>query len=195
MFPISCWRLFYSSCLLFLRLDFGVVSVAKFYKKNPSVSQKNFPRLSDPNRRGMWSKAGKIVTEAATNPQVQAIAIGVTGALAWKVLEVYDTQTQKEIADADRVEQSKQHKETLEAESQRHTEILKAESQQHTETLAAEAAQQASAREAESREREKDRLEENKRAAFDKISSADFINLSEERQAFVKQVAEDGKIS
>src|SRR5271155_4114772 len=50
-------------CLLFLRLDFGVVSVAKFYEKNPSVSQKNFPRLSDPNRRGMWSKAGKIVTE------------------------------------------------------------------------------------------------------------------------------------
>jgi hypothetical protein len=32
----------------------------------------------------MWTSAKQIVQEAATNPQVQGIAIAVVGAVAWK---------------------------------------------------------------------------------------------------------------
>ena len=204
-------------CLLFIRLDFALVSVARFYNNNPLVLQRNLPQLSDPNRRGMWSSARKIITEAANNPQVQTVAVAVTGALVWKSLDVYDTQTQKEIAEVDRITESRERehdreaeanrqaealeaealrqKESLEAEALRQKEAIEAEALRHKESLEAETLRHKEAIEVEVQEREKDRVEENKRAAFDKMCSPEFTNLSEEQQAQVKQVVQDGKIS
>ena len=97
------------SSLIFLKLDFAVLSIARFYKKRPILLKE----LYKIDRRFMWSKAAKIAEEAASNPHVQQAATLVVGALAWKVLDVHDTQTQKEIAEQDR-----------EAENQRHTEEM-----------------------------------------------------------------------
>ena len=55
----------------------------------------------------------KIAQEAASNPHVQAVGVAVAGALAWKVLDVYDTQANKEISAEDREAENMRHKEEM----------------------------------------------------------------------------------
>jgi len=192
-------------CLLFIRLDFAVLAMARFYKKNPSIFHKNFPKARDPNNRGMWSRASQVITEAVTNPQVQAVATAVTGALVWKALDVYDTQTLKEISDADRVAEAEQREADRVAEAeQREADRVaeaeqqeadrQAEAQRQKEALAAEAEQREADRQAEAIQRDADRVEENRRAAFDKLVSPDFNDLSEKQKSQIYQVIESGKL-
>lgn len=88
-------------CLLFIRLDFGVVAMCLFYKQHPTQLVKHFPGVHT-SKRGMWKAGAHFIEEAANNPKIQAVAVAVAGALAWKVLDVYDTGTQADIAASDR---------------------------------------------------------------------------------------------
>jgi hypothetical protein len=169
-------------CLFLLRAEYAVVAMLRFYKKNPSIFDLNFPQTKL-QTRGMWSRASKEIIEAATNPQVQTVAVAVAGALAWKALDVYDTLKEKEIADADRTAEDIRHKEALQAEDIRHKETLQAEDARHKETL-----------QAESDQKQKDRQEENKRAAFDKMISVQYDALSEEQKDQVKHAITTGEI-
>jgi hypothetical protein len=73
----------------------------RFYKPRIALAIAHFPQLNQPNRRRMWTSAFKAIGDAASNPQVQAVGVAVTGALAWKALDVYDTLKQAELAQAD----------------------------------------------------------------------------------------------
>lgn len=84
-------------CLLFIRLEGAVLNMLRFYKKYPEQLNILY------HKRTMWTNTAKIIQEASTNPQVQAISVAVTGALAWKCLDVYDTIKAQAIADADRL--------------------------------------------------------------------------------------------
>lgn len=174
-------------CLLFIRLDFAVLEMLRFYKRNPTILDRNFPQIKA-NTRGMWSKAQKIITEAATNPQVQAVSVAVVGALAWKTLDVYDTQAQKEIAEADRLAETLRQKEAIEAEALRQKEAIDAEALRQKEAIEAEAKQREADRLAEAKQREADRRDENYRLAFEKLTSPDFDTLSPEQQALIREI-------
>jgi hypothetical protein len=192
-------------CLLFIRLDFAVLAMARFYKKNTTILHQNFPKVRNPNTRGMWSRTSQIITEAATNPQVQAVAAAVGGALVWKCLDVYDTQTQKEISAADRDAEAIQRDADRDAEAIQRDADRQAEASRQKETLAAEASRQKEALAAEADQRDADRLaaheqaaadrvEENRRLAFDKLVSPDFNDLSENQQNHIRQVIDSGKL-
>ena len=97
---------------------------------------------------------------------------------------IYEVEEkEKEIADADRTAEDIRHKEALQAEDIRHKETLQAEDARHKETL-----------QAESDQKQKDRQEENKRAAFDKMISAQYDALSEEQKDQVKHAITTGEI-
>jgi len=160
-------------CLIFIRLDFALLSACHFYKKYPLMLSRSFPQIHQPIKRQMWTRVSQIVTEAATNPQVQSVAVAVTGALVWKGIDVYDTLKQEEIATADR----------------------EANAQQAELTRQAEATQAELSRQAEAIEREKDRETETKRLAFDKLSSPEYHRLSEEQKARIEHAAKTGQIS
>lgn len=100
----------------------------------------------------MWTSAKQIVQEAATNPQVQGIAIAVVGAVAWKTLDVYDTvknmaMTELEIeanakqAELDREAEAVQRQNDRDIENARHREALEAENIRHRDAIEAEAKQ------------------------------------------------------
>ena len=179
-------------CLIFIRLDFAVVAMLRFYKKRPEIMYKNFPQLNQVPRRGMWSKVSHAVAEAITNPQVQAVGAAVAGALAWKAMDVHEIHVQKEIAEADRVAEKELHDESLKAEKERHDEALKAEKERHDEALKAEKERHDEALKAEAVERAKDRVEENKRKAFEIMSSAEYSQLSEEQKESISKTAKTG---
>lgn len=92
IFQYICFDSFYNhvsgtSCrllnnILFIRLDIAVFNMLRFYIKYPE----NLAILY--NKRTMWTNTVKIIQEASTNPQVQAISVAVKGALAWKCLDV-----------------------------------------------------------------------------------------------------------
>lgn len=105
-------------CLLVLRIDFAVLSMARFYQKRPDLLHRNFPQITL-NRRGMWTRATQIASEAIQNPNVITVGTAVVGALVWKALDVYDTQTQKEIADSDRIAENQRATADRIAENQR----------------------------------------------------------------------------
>lgn len=100
----------------------------RFYKKYPETLH----RIYNPQQqREMWTQASKIAQEAASNPQVQAVAVGVMGALAWKVLDIHDVHTQQQIAEADRIAENQRHAEEMATrekdravENQHHTEEM-----------------------------------------------------------------------
>lgn len=175
---IICSRLHTSGymllfCLLFIRIDFQVLNMARFYKQHPIVFKKNFPQAFPPrNTRGVWSKAQKIVVEAATNPQMQAVSVAVVGALAWKCLDVYDTQTTKEIANQDRIA------ENARSEADRIAENTRSEADRNAENARSEA----------------DRIAENKRLAFDKMCSPEFHELSAEQKEALDHTVKTGRL-
>jgi hypothetical protein len=138
-------------CLVFLRLDFAVLSMARFYQKRPE----RLKNLYHIQQRYMWSRVVKVAEEAASNPNVQTAATLVVGALAWKTLDVYDTQAQKEIAEEDRIAQ----KEIAEQDRIAQKEIAEqdriAENQRHADEI--------KMREAELTEAKESRKDENRR--------------------------------
>lgn len=180
-------------CLLFIRLESAVMQMLRFYKQYPFIFDRNFPKAKT-NTKGMWTSAQRVAKEAASNPQVQAVGVAVIGALSWKALDVYDTQAQKEISEADRLAETARHKESLEAETVRHKESLEAEAMRHKEDLKAEAEQREKDRVSEAEQREKDRAAEARRMAFEKMTSPEFATLSEDQQAFVKEIYKSGQL-
>ena len=75
----------------------------------------------------MWSQAYKMAQKAASNPKLQGLAVAVGGLLMWKAMDVYDTQAQKEIAEADIKMRALELEETCQAridENRRHTEDI-----------------------------------------------------------------------
>ena len=104
--------------LIFIKLDFAVVSMARFYRSHPGVFQRNFTSIPK-GSRGMWSQAGKIISEAASNPYVQATAAAGATALGWKLLDVYDTGVHKDVAEADRVAENERADADRVAENER----------------------------------------------------------------------------
>lgn len=129
---------------IFIFIELKTLPMLRFYKKYPL----HLVRLYNTQQRHMWSQASKIAQEAASNPHVQGVAVAVGGALIWKALDVYDTQTQKEISEADRLAQ----KEISEADRAAQKEISDAEIKMRT--LELEEARQA-------------RMDENRRHAED----------------------------
>lgn len=118
-------------CLLFLRIDFSTLSMLHFYKQNPE----RLKILYTINKRFMWSRTVRIAEEAASNPQVQAAATLVGGALAWKILDVYDTQVLVELSEKDRLAENQRNSENIAAENQRNSENVAAENQNHKEEM------------------------------------------------------------
>lgn len=175
---IAVWMIVF--CLFIIRLDFAFVSMSRFYRDHPGIFNRNFPHIPA-NARGMWSQASKIAVEAASNPQVQATALAIGGALAWKGLDVYETLKQEGIAEADRVA------ENTRAEDNRLAENARADADRNAAAIQAEADRYAVATQADA-----DRREENRRLAFSIYNSNDFNNLSDEQKANVKTVLETG---
>lgn len=168
-------------CLLFFRLDLAVMYMARFYKKYPLILDKNFPQINKGDKRSMWSKAAPLISEAAQNPKVQAVAVGIGGLVVWKALDVHDTYKQADIAEADRQTEANEREKDRQAEYQRHQELVQAEYQRHQEVVQAEA-----------NEREKDRQVDTKRLAFEKVTSPEYNELNNEQQTLINEVLKTG---
>jgi flagellar biosynthesis GTPase FlhF len=128
---IAGW--FIAFCLVFFVIDLRTLPMLRFYKRYPNLVETTFPQTS---KRYMWSKTAKILQEAASNPQVQIVATGVAGALVWKGLDVYDTQTQKIIADKDREAENARAAADRQAENERADKDREAETSRHQEEMA-----------------------------------------------------------
>lgn len=111
-------------CLLFIRLDFAVLNMLRFYKKYPEHLTILY------NKRTMWTNTAKIIQEASTNPQVQAMGFAVAGAVAWKCLDVYDTLKEEGIAEVARAAENVRHAEEMQM---RHEELDEARLARHDE--------------------------------------------------------------
>lgn len=107
-------------CLLFLRLDFGVLAIARFYKQYPHKLQE----LYSNQKRHMWSQAAKIAQEVASNPYVQSAAVMTSGAVAWKALDVYDTYKESLMQDKDIAAENERNIQNINAENKRHEEEM-----------------------------------------------------------------------
>jgi hypothetical protein len=107
-------------CLLFLRLDFGVLAMARFYKKYPD----KLHNLYTNQKRFMWSQVGKIAQEAASNPYVVTTATAVVGCVGWKALDVWEIHKESLMQDKDIAAENKRHAENIAAENQRHAEEM-----------------------------------------------------------------------
>jgi len=154
-------------CLLFLILDFAVVSMSLFYKNNPTQLVKHFPGAYTA-KRGMWRLGQKVIEEAAINPKVQAVGVAVAGAVAWRALDVYDTIKQEDMsaldresaermADKDRESTERMADEDRAEETARHNKDVEAEAEQRQKDRDAEAQQRQEDRNAEAEQRQKDR--------------------------------------
>lgn len=58
-------------CLLFVRVEFGVLRMARFYRNNPTLLHLHFPEWQDPKRK--MHRVTASVIEGAQNPGVQAV--------------------------------------------------------------------------------------------------------------------------
>jgi hypothetical protein len=89
--------------LLFIKLDLGVLSMARFYKQYPLILDKHMPGIHT-SKRPMY----RVIQEAAQNPQVQAVVAAGAVAVAWKALDVYEVYKSEDIATADRESMERQ---------------------------------------------------------------------------------------
>lgn len=101
-------------------MDFAVLYMSRFYKKHPEL----LIELYKNNKRQMWSRAAQIAQEAASNPQIQTAATLVTGAVAWKAIDVWDSYKQEAIAEKDREAENLRHAANIEAENKRHADEI-----------------------------------------------------------------------
>src|SRR5579871_3530723 len=119
-----------------LAFEFHFQTIARFYRKNPTLLAQHFPEGQDPKRR--MHRAVQAIAEALSNKVVVATTTAVGGMVAWKGLDVYETHKQgiqqdKQLA-AEAIERQKDRntaKEALVAENQRHQESLAMENQRH----------------------------------------------------------------
>jgi hypothetical protein len=109
---------------VFIFIELKTLPMLRFYKRYPS----KLGFLYNNQQRHMWNQASKIAQEAASNPQVQGAIAAVGGLLVWKAMDVYDTQTQREISQADRIAQ----KEVSEADRIAQKEIAEADIKMRT---------------------------------------------------------------
>jgi hypothetical protein len=94
MFPWGFLALFF-----ILRLDNAFNRMATYYRKRPGLFIAHFPKSLNPKRH-MWSRAGQVVADVATNPAiVTLITVGVT-ATVYKGLQVYDNVTSGHLQEA-----------------------------------------------------------------------------------------------
>lgn len=143
--------------IIFISIDFRTLTMLRYYKKYPL--QLNHILFA---KRDMWSSAQKIVQEAASNPQVQAVTAAVVGALAWKTLDVYDVSIQRDIANQDR-----ESAEKLATQEREQVERMAAQEREQAEKIAAadrESAEKIQQQEIEMRRLE---LEETRQSRFD----------------------------
>jgi hypothetical protein len=157
-------------CLLFLRLDFAVISMSLFYKKHPNQLVKHFPGVYT-IKRGMWKIGTKIIEEASSNPKVQAIGVAVAGAVAWKALDVYDTVKNEAIATLDRESTEHMAKEQLESTERMTKEEQAEETARQNKAGQAEAEQRQKDRDSEAEQRQKDRDSEAEQRQRDRDSA------------------------
>jgi len=184
--------------LIIIRLDYAYNKIAAYYRKYPIRLANDFPQTQIPNpknpiRRYMWSKTTKIVVDAAQNPMVQATAVGISGAVAWKSLDYLEAGRNAESAKLDResaeklaektradtaeeghfnrVSAEKLAAEQREADMQKHRESLAEEARKHRESLAAEAEQRQLDREAEYRRHRESLAAEAEQRRFDRESA------------------------
>lgn len=147
-------------CLIIIRLDQSFNRIAIYYRKNPNKLVLDFPYII--GNRYMWSRAGKVVLEAAENPMVQATAVAVTGALAWKALDVIDKGRQLETTQAEIAAEAIQRDEDRKTEAKERQLDREADAQQQALNREADAKQQALNREAENQRHRESLAAENK---------------------------------
>ena len=83
--------------------------MCRFYRKHPELLR----QLYREDKKFMWSKVSQIAQEAASNPQVQTAATLVTGAVAWKALDVWESYKQEAITEMEIAAENKRHDEQL----------------------------------------------------------------------------------
>lgn len=148
--------LFITVCLFILYSEMHFQSMARFYKKNPTLLMQHFPEGQDPKRK--MHRMVQAVIESLSNPLVAATATGVAGAVGWKALDVYEVvkqgiQQDKQI-EAENLRQEKQ----IEVENLRQEKQIETENLRQNKQIETEAAERERDRLAEAAEREKDRL-------------------------------------
>lgn len=84
-------------CLLLLRLDSMATNTLKYYKRNPSQQSHLQPYFS---KRHMWKATKTIIEQGSSNPQVQAAAVAVGGAVIWKAVDYLEAVKQEAISEA-----------------------------------------------------------------------------------------------
>ena len=143
---------------IFLTLESHRLFIGRFYRTRPELLAKHFPSSQNPKRQ--MHRVTHAIIEAAQNPTVQAVTIGIGGMVTWKAIDAYDNsktrlenEKQREAESADRAKdrdaEDRRHRESLEAESADRAKDRDAEYQRHRESLEAEAAERAKDREAE----------------------------------------------
>lgn len=134
-------------CLLILRLEMSFRRFAKYYQHDMTRLTRDFPYWYQDKRH--MRKATQAIAEALEDPKVQAVAIAVTGALAWKTLDVWDTYKAADIADKDREAAAIQADKDREAATIQADKDREAENARHRESLDVEIKQRELDRETE----------------------------------------------
>lgn len=119
--------------LVIYKFDMSFLRMQNFYRNNRTeLLHQHFNRQ---HIRGMKSFV-EIIVEAAKNPIVQSVTLGVGGALTWKGLDVHDTNKNQVISKEDRDAENLRHKEnqSLEAEKSRQAEALAVEKSRQAES-------------------------------------------------------------
>lgn len=97
---------------LICRLEFAVLRMANFYRRNPTLLAQHFD-FQNQNRK--MHKVSQVVIEGASNPMVQTLALGMASAVVWKALDVYDHTKQVEIAETTNASNERNTQATIES--------------------------------------------------------------------------------
>ena len=151
------WVIIVLNCIL-CYLELQAASMARFYRKRPTMLAQHFPESQDPKRR---MHKIKYVVDALSNPVVAAsIASAGATAVGWRAIDAWDTAKQENIAEKNR------EAEDLRAEKNREAENLRAQKDREAENLRFDRQMQLEDRrhrenlEAEAIQRQKDRDDE-----------------------------------
>lgn len=116
----------------FFFIEFKTMPMLRYYQKYPLL----LDRLYNNQQRYMWSQASRIAQEAASNPQVQAVATAIGGLVVWKVIDVYEIHQEHEHQAANREAENQRADKDREAENQRADKDREAENQRHKDEMA-----------------------------------------------------------
>jgi hypothetical protein len=132
---------------IFLTFESHRLFIGRFYRNRPELLAKHFPSSQNPKRQ--MHRFTHAIIEAAQNPTVQAVTIGIGGMVTWKAIDAYDNSKTRKENEKQREAEDLRHRESLEAEAVERAKDRDAEYQRHRESLEAEAAERAKDREAE----------------------------------------------